>query len=361
MNTGKYESHLRGGADFGPVCLVTGAAGFLGGELVSALVRRGYEVRALDNRPLSGPRGVKNVRAFTGDIRDYGSVLEAARGCDTVFHTAAIMNLVGFCGKSARKETFDINHGGTLNVVRACREAGVPRLVHTSTNTVCYDPGPVRDGDESRPYAGKYLDIYGESKMLGEKAVLEADGKDGLRTVAIRPAGVWGAGDGCYMLRRMVEQVAAGKLVATIGDGSSLADNTHVVNLVLAEFLAAGRLAENPDSVGGKAYFVTDEEQMNLWDWFAPLINGLGRRVPDRKIPAGLMYAVAWVSEMIHKFGGPRPVMSRLEVHNVTTTFTFRTDRARSELGYRPLVGQAEGMKELLPWCREIMREACGG
>jgi 3beta-hydroxy-delta5-steroid dehydrogenase/steroid delta-isomerase len=346
---------------FGPTCLVTGAAGFLGHALVKALRARGYTVHAHDIRPLADYKADKKIKTFVGDIRDYDSVLKAAKGCQTAFHTAAAMTFLGILKPSLRRSTFDINLGGAQNVIRACQACGVKRLVHTSTNTVCFSMGPLVGGDESRPYSNEYIDVYAESKAQAERAVRAANGVQGLRTVAIRPAGLWGADSRCYMMKRVIQEVANGKLVATIGDGKGLADNTHVENVVAAEFLAAEKLIVRPAVVGGKAYFVTDEEPMNLWQWFRPMIEALGYKLPKMKVPASLLYFIGWIGEITHRFGGPRPAMSRLEIHNLTTSFIFKTDLARKELGYRPVVQHRGGMEAALPWARQVLAEALAG
>lgn len=340
--------------DLGPLCLVTGGAGYLGSRLVQALVDRGLRVRAFDRRPLDGPLARHpSVELVVGDLRDRRDVRRAARGCATAFHTAAVMNFLGVCRPSTRQEVFDINLEGTRHVLEACQTEGVPRLVYTSTNTVCYDDGPVHLQDESRPYAREPLDVYAQSKIAAESLLLAADGQ-GLRTTAIRPAGIWGSGPGCYMMAKFIDELRKGSLVVTIGDGTALADNTHVANVVSAELLAAEALVRAPATVGGQAFFVTDEEPMNLMEWFRPLIEGLGHRVPTRSIPAWPLYRAAHLLEWAHRFGAPRPFMTRLEVHNLTTTFTFRTEKARRVLGYRPLVQHAAGMKECLAYYRSI-------
>lgn len=332
--------------ELGPTCLVTGGAGFVGRALTRALLDRGLKVRSLDRRPLDGDLARHpSVTALVGDLRDREAVCAAARGCATVFHTAAVMNFLGVSRRSVRDEVFAINVEGTAQVVDACLRSGVARLVYTSTNTVCYDEGPVHLADEARGYARRPIDLYARSKIAAERLVLAADGPR-LRTVAIRPAGIWGPGPGCYMIEKFVSEVRAGRLVATVGDGTALADNTHVQNVVSAELLAAEALARSPDKAGGHAYFVTDEEPMPLMEWFRPLVEALGHRVPSRSIPAWPLYQIAHLSEWAHRFGAPKPFMTRLEIHNLTTTFTFRTDKARRELGYRPLVQHAAGMAE---------------
>lgn len=340
----------EGSVDFGPTCLVTGAAGFLGLHLVEALHARGYTVHALDRKPMPRIDGVHN---FQGDIRDYDLVRRAATGCRTVFHTAAIIDLLGVCRPSLRREVYGTNVEGTRNVIRACQDVGALRLVHTSSNNVCFTPRHVVAGDESHPYALRPYGIYPETKAEAERAVLAANDAGGeLRTAALRPSGIWGSGPGCYMLSKFLDQLGRGRLVANIGNGRALADNTHVINLVHAELLAAEKLTVAPEVAGGQAYFITDEEPMNLMDWFKPLVEALGHRMPRLSIPGAPLYYLGWLGEWLHALGGPRPMMSRLEVHNLTSSFTFRTDKARRDLGYRPLIGRDEGMRECLASCR---------
>ena len=345
--------------NFGPKCMVTGSSGFLGRALTESLVEHGYTVHALDVRPF--PDKNRHVKSFTGDIRDYDTVLSAAEGCSTVFHCAAVMNFLGLSRQSIRDEVFGINVGGTENVVKACVEAGVSRLVYTSSHNVCFDPGTVINGDESKPYAASYLDLYSETKTEAEKIVLSENGKHGLNTVALRPGGIWGPDKSCYMFSKFIDQLEKGKLVATIGDSGAIIDNTHVDNLVQAEIQAASKLIESPEIVGGQAYFIMDEEPMNLMEWFRPLIEGLGYKMPDKSIPRFPMYWLAFLAECLYFAGGPRPFMTRLEVHNLTTKFTFRTDKARRDLGYRPTIGNAKGMKECINFYKKIINNNGAG
>ncbi len=338
---------------FGPACLVTGGSGFLGRALTKALLERGCTVHSFDIRP--GTDHHPRVNYFTGDIRDYGAVRAATEGCATVFHCAAVMNFLGICRPSVRREVYGINVAGTENVIRACRKAGVKALVYTSSHCVCFDTRPVIAGDESKPYARRYLDLYGETKSAAEKLVLAADDEGGLRTASLRPGGLWGSSDDCYMFAKFIQQLVNGKLVATIGSADAVIDNTHVDNLVQAEVLAAEALVKKPGVAGGQAYFIVDDEPMNLMQWFRPLIEGLGYRFPKRSIPALPMYALGFLSECLHFIGGPRPFITRLEVHNLTAKFTFRQDKARRDLGFKPIIGCEKGMKECIEFYKKYI------
>jgi 3beta-hydroxy-Delta5-steroid dehydrogenase / steroid Delta-isomerase len=335
---------------FGHACLVTGGSGFLGRALSRALLERGYAVHSFDVRPDATPH--RHINYFTGDIRDYSAVRAATEGCSTVFHCAAVMNFLGICRPSVRREVYGINVTGTENVVRACREAGVKSLVYTSSHCVCFDTRPVIAGDETKPYAKRYLDLYGKTKTAAEKIVLAANG-DSLRTASLRPGGIWGSSDDCYMFAKFIQQLVKGKLVATIGPADAVIDNTHVDNLIHAEILAAEALMKKPEVVGGQAYFIVDDEPMNLMEWFRPLIEGLGYRVPKRSIPALPMYFLGFLAECLHYIGGPRPFITRLEVHNLTAKFSFRQDKARRDLGFRPIIGNEQGMRDCIEFYKK--------
>ena len=119
------------------------------------------------------------VETIAGDIRDADDVLRACAGVDTVFHTAARS---GIWGSWARY--YDVNVRGTRNVVSACLQQGVPRLVYTSSPSVTFDGGHQRNVDESIGYARRWLSHYSHTKALGEQHVLEANDPPRLMTCA---------------------------------------------------------------------------------------------------------------------------------------------------------------------------------
>jgi 3beta-hydroxy-delta5-steroid dehydrogenase/steroid delta-isomerase len=336
----------------GPCCLVTGANGYLGRHLVRRLADAGCTVRAFDVVPYAGDVPAEVV---VGDVRIYADVRSACEGVDTVFHTAALINLLARYRLDQRLLVFDVNVLGTEHVLRACRAAAVGRLVHTSSFNVAMGK-PVSGGDESTPTigGGDLLDLYSETKTLSERIVLAADDPAGLRTVALRPGGIWGPGEDSMMIRGFVEQLASGRFKALVGNGRALLDNTHVENAVAAHLLAAAKLRETPEVVGGQAYFVTDDEPMNGIGWFRPLVIGLGHPWPRRRVPGRLLYFIATLLEWFHFLGGPEPTLTRRGVLNITRDGYFRIDKARNQLGYVPRVRAAEGLPAILPDARKI-------
>lgn len=343
----------------GPTCLVTGGSGYLGRHLVARLAALGCRVRAFDVVPCPAAR---NVEPIVGDVRLYGDLRAACEGVDTVFHTVALIDLLARYRPERRRRVFDVNVLGTEQVLRACRAAGVARLVHTSSFNVAMGE-PVRGGDESTRLVGDgdLLDLYSESKALAEQSVLAADDPSGLRTAALRPGGVWGPGDGGMMIARFVEQLAAGRFGVLVGDGRAVLDNTHVENAVDAHLLAAAGLRDTPEIVGGQAYFITDDEPVNGLDWFRPLVEGLGHPWPTRRVPGWLVYRVAALLEWLHFLrggAGPEPTLTRRGVLNLTRDGSFRIDKARKQLGYAPRVRAADGLAAILPDARRLY-DAC--
>jgi 3beta-hydroxy-delta5-steroid dehydrogenase/steroid delta-isomerase len=334
-------------------CLVTGGAGYLGSHLARELLRQGHRVHVLDRREANFAH--ENLECATGDVTRFDDVRRACAGVDTVFHTAACFRFERFATRAQRAEAFAVNQGGVVNVVRAATEAGVSRLVHTSSNNVTFD-SPVVEGDESWPYATRVRDLYTQTKILGERAALEANGRDGLLTCAIRPGGIYGQGEE-VMLARLVETCVRGLYRVTLGDGSALSDIVYIDNLVDAE-IAAARHLEPGSPVCGRAYFVSDGHPINYFEFFRPLVEALGCRQPRWKIPARLALGAAWTGELLHRaLRAPRPLVTHLEVRKTVVSHYNRIGRAKRDFGWEPRVSVAEAREQAIAYCRELAAE----
>ncbi len=337
----------------GPTCLVTGGNGYVGKHLVRRLIELGCEVRSLDLRHFNGDDS--RVQSIVGDIRRFSDMRAACEGVETVFHAAAVINTLTLARPKVRRHVHEVNVLGTECVIRACKDARVKKLIFTSSIVVAVD-GPIRDADENAPYVGKggLPDLYSQTKSQAEKFVLAADDSNGLRTTAIRPGGVWGPGEGAVVVQDFLEHLASGKFKAVIGDGTSVTDNVHIDSVVDAHFLAAQKLTDNPDLVGGQAYFVSDDEPMNPVTWYRPIVESLGYPWPKVQIPSSLAYAIAYVGELAHYLGAPFPSITRRGVLAVSRDASFRIDKARAHLGYEPRTSSAEGLPSLMPELRTI-------
>jgi nucleoside-diphosphate-sugar epimerase len=203
--------------------LVTGGSGFIGRHLVEALLRRGEKVRVLDLLPGSDDR----VEFLIGDIRDRDDLMEACAGVDAVFHTAALTT------QGASKEEYDaVNIQGTEQVINACIECGVSKLIYTSSASVVWDGSHIRRGDESSlRYPSKYLDDYCASKAVAEQLVIQANGAATctgvLSTCSLRPHAVFGPRD-THFVPRLIMRARAGLITHLVGNGRNTADFTYV-------------------------------------------------------------------------------------------------------------------------------------
>lgn len=348
MNINLSESPLT---DLGN-CLVTGAAGFTGSHLVAALLKRGYKVRALvRNTPLDLKH--ENLDYYGGDVEDAEKMMQACHGMDTVFHTVAMIASLGGSAVSERyrRRAHAINVTGTENIIAACQAQGVSRLIYTSSVDTCFNGVEDLYMDEHTPYATRFSCVYTETKIAGEKAVLAANERNDLLSCALRPDGIWGPG-GSLMFDTLVEQLREGKMVARIGGNGALHDHINIDNLVYAHVLAAEALVPG-SPVCGKAYFVSDGEPAQMFDFARPLFEGLGYTVPKLVIPAGPIrfFMTAW--QWLHfKIGLPEPVFSPHELNKLTISHVVHSDAAKRDFDYRPIKSAAACMEEAIEYYR---------
>ncbi|XP_072561258.1 putative short-chain dehydrogenase/reductase family 42E member 2 [Paramormyrops kingsleyae] len=325
--------------------LVTGGAGYFGHRLGRALAGAGYSVILLD---IVKPRWdtPQGVVFHQGDVRDFDSLIEVCQAVDCIFHAASY----GMSGpEQLKKEQIEsINVGGTSNVIKACLQRGVSRLVYTSTVNVAFAGQPIEEGDEdSVPYVplDMHIDHYSRTKAIAEAMVLESNGhplKGGgcLQACVLRPSGIYGPEERRHLHRVMVN-VERRLFSFSFGNQEARINWVHVDNLVMAHILAADGLTPSKGYVAsGQAYFINDGEAVNLFEWFTPLFEKLGHSRPSIHLPVSLVYSAAVLMECLHV--AMRPVVeipllfTRNEVRNIAVTHTFRIEKARRELGFNP-------------------------
>ncbi len=348
---------------------ITGASGFIGGKLAERLLADGRRVRVLARRPLPGLEAL-GAEVIPGDLHDRHAL---ERGCETaatVFHVAGRVGVWG-----PPEDFFRVNVEGTRHLLAACRAARVPRLVYTSSPSVVYNGGGLRNANESAPLCTRAPCAYPTSKAVAEREVLAAHGAD-LATVALRPHLVFGPGDK-NLVPRVIALARAGKL-KIVGSGQNRVDLTHIDNVVDAHLraehaLLAGCAASSPPPVGagappprnlahatrnplawrgpgGRAYFITNGEPVLLWDWINEVLRGVG--VPEIKSHVSLpvAYAAGVVLETAWRVLGRNgePPMTRFVAKELATDHWFDLTAARRDLGYQPLVTMAKATAEVI-------------
>lgn len=311
--------------------LVTGGGGFLGRHLVTALRERGDEVVSYSRgrHPELEERGAVCAQ---GDLLDREALARACAGAEVVFHVAAKAGIWGDADEYRRT-----NVDGTWNVLEACRDARVPRLVFTSSPSVCFDGRDHRMAGNDLPYAENFLAEYPRTKMEAEKLVLAANGSGGLSTVALRPHLIVGPDDP-HLLPRLVARAKAGKL-AIVGDGRNEVSLTWVGNAVDAHLAAADRIeARAPHA--GKAYFVAQKDPVLLWKWIGDLLERLGSPRPTRRVPLRVAYAAGAALEAWWRLTGrsDEPRMTRFLALELARSHSYDMRPAERDFGYRERV-----------------------
>ena len=322
--------------------LVTGARGFVGQWLVKALAERGDEVVASDLEAPSGlPEGVRFVRADLMDPNSAEMLLGESKP-EVVFHSASVVHTRQFGGDSLRA----INVDGTRRLLDAAASTRSERFVYVSSASVVYDGRDIEGGDERLPYASTFPAPYAATKAEAEAMVLERAGD--LRTVAIRPHIVFGPGDTRF-LPAVLARAKAGKLKLGVGRRRSLSDFTYIDNLTEA-LLSADVALRGPDPVGnGEAYFVSNGEPMDFFDFVGRVLTELGLPPVRARVPYAIAFGAAAVAERWQAMRGV-PIghedgLSTFAVRYMCTHHYFSIEKARRDFGYAPRVSLTEGIE----------------
>jgi nucleoside-diphosphate-sugar epimerase len=320
--------------------LVTGAGGFLGQYIAEQLVARGDRVRSFSrgNYPQLDELGIETIG---GDLRDAEAVARACQGVDVVFHSAGVAGIWG-----AWDHFYGINTLGTRNIVAGCLRHAVPRLVYTSSPSVTFDGTDQNGIDESAPYPARWLCHYPHTKALGEQHVLESNGRDGLLTCSLRPHLIWGPRDQ-HLIPRLLDRARSGKL-RRIGDGTNLVDMVYVENAAAAHLQAADALLP-ASPVCGRAYFISQGEPVNCWDWLNEILGLAGIPPIQKSISLPAAWRIGAVLETVYRVFGRQsePRMTRFLAAQLATSHYFDITRARQDFGYSPSISTAEGMRRL--------------
>jgi nucleoside-diphosphate-sugar epimerase len=326
--------------------LVTGGGGFLGGAVVRLLRARGVAVRSFTRSayPWLDELGVE--QAF-GDLADPIAVTRAAEGCDIVYHVAA---KAGAWGRY--RDFYQTNVVGTRNVVAACHQLGIRKLVYTSTPSVVHAGGDIEGANESLPYPKHFDAYYTQTKALAEQEVIAANGPN-LATVALRPHLIWGPGDP-HLIPRILERARAGKL-RRIGSRPVTVDVTYIDNAALAHLLAGDRL-EIGSACAGRVYFITNGEPVDLWGFINRILAVAGLPPLTRTVSAWKARLAGSLLEWLYwllRLPG-EPPMTRFVAVQLSTSHWYDISAARRDLGYTPTVTIDEGLRQLEHHMRSV-------
>jgi UDP-N-acetylglucosamine 4-epimerase len=307
--------------------LVTGAAGFIGSNLVEALLGLDQNVIGLDNLSTGKRENIdERIKFIEGDIRSLDTCREACRGVDMVLHQAAL----GSVPRSIERPlaTHDNNVNGFLNMIVAARDAGIPRMVFASSSAVFGDD-PVLPKVEER--IGQAASPYGLSKHINELYAKVFAYNYGFEWVGLRYFNVFGPrqdADGAYasVIPAWIGALLRGEPAYVNGDGTCARDFCHVDNVVQMNLRAA--MTEDPQALN-QAYNVAHGEITSLTELFETIRALLARRLPHLK--------------------GVRAVYREPRRGDIQLS---RADigKAQRLLGYEPTMRLMDGLEATMDW-----------
>lgn len=321
--------------------LVTGVSGFVGAAVARALAAQGRRVVGLVRA--SSPRA--NLVDFPGelvegDLRDAAAVGRATAGVRHLFHVAADYRLWA----PDPEEIVRNNRETTRIVMQAARDAGVERIVYTSSVATLIPPGKGEPpADESRAAApDQAVGVYKRSKVIAERLV-EAMVAEGLPAVIVLPSTPIGPRD--------VKPTPTGRIIVEAANGRMPAFVDSGLNLVHVDDVAAGHVVALAQGRIGERYILGGQD-VTLGDMLGEIARIVGRRPPTVRIPRGPLFPLAHANEALCRLTGRTPFLTVDSLRMAAKSMYFSSEKATRELGYvaRP---HQEALADAIAWFRQ--------
>lgn len=324
--------------------LVTGASGYLGGNLCRALAEEGHHVRAFVRRSSDLSSLPPSIEIAYGDVTDLPSLLAACAGCEVLFHAAAVVEP----WLPDPSKFITVNVGGLRNVLQAFKETNtLQKIIYTSSY---FALGPT-DGyvaDEKQVHQGElFCTEYEKSKAIADTVALQA-ATDGIPIVLLYPGVIYGPGKqttGNIVARILIERFS-GRLPGYMGRGSDKSSFCHVDDVVSGHIAAMhkGRVGEKYLLTGENASFV------QVFDIAAAITD---TKRPWFCIPLWVLDTYGWISVFFSRITGKLPLISYPTVRVMRHQWAYSCEKARKELGFSPR-SLKEGLAEMLAWLKSI-------
>jgi dihydroflavonol-4-reductase len=320
---------------------ITGASGFVGSAVLRQLIAVGHTVRALV-RPNSDRRNLVElpVEIVTGDLTDRASLDRALVGCSALFHVAAVYRL----WVPQPKEIYDANVTGTRNIMIAAANAGVKRIVYTSSVATL---GLTSDGspaNEDTPVSlADMIGHYKRSKFLAEAEVKKLVEEQGLPAVIVNPSTPVGPRD--------IKPTPTGRIIVDALSGRMPAYVDTGLNLVHVDDVAIGHLLAFERGAIGERY-VLGARNMTLKEILTELAAITGGQPPRIRLPHNLVLPIAYVSEAWARLTrGNEPRVTLVGVRLAKKKMFFSSEKAKRILGFSPRPIE-EALRDAVDWFR---------
>jgi dihydroflavonol-4-reductase len=305
---------------------VTGSTGFLGSNLVQALLERGYEVKALARNKQKAQKvlGHLKLEIVEGDLDNVAKFAAALKGCDVLFHTAAYFREYYAPGNHwATLEKLNVT--ATIELLAAAEKHGIKRAIHTSSSGVIGMKPNHQPGDETTaPDAKRLENLYFRSKLKADEAIGEFLKHSKLEVITVFPGWMHGPGDAAPTAAgQVVLDLLTRKIPAYPDGGTTVVDVRDVANgMILA--LENGKNLDR---------FILAGKYLNLQEIGAAIERISGVPTPKHVLPANIVLAIAWVSERISSITKQPSSMTVEGVKTLLPKDIASSDKAIRELG----------------------------
>ncbi len=306
---------------------VTGGAGYIGSFLIKKLVEAGHSVVSIDNESIGDYSYLRKyegekIALVKGDIRDKEDLMEIWKGCDAVAHLAALSNLE-ICDEQP-EEAVSVNIFGTYQVMEAVKALGIPRVVFCSSAAIYGEPKIIPVSEDSPLDA---LNLYGVTKIAGEKIVNSYWYNDGIETINLRFGNLYGVGlytQWYAVIPKFVKQAIDGEEITIYGDGGATRDYIHIEDIVRAviKSLSTPNLGGETFNLGGETITVNQIAQM--------------------------------VIEEVEKATDTKPkTVNTAPRLGETREFSYDLSKTRTMLGFENEYNVRDGIKQIIEFCLE--------
>ncbi|NNG01583.1 MAG: NAD(P)-dependent oxidoreductase [Desulfobacteraceae bacterium] len=320
--------------------IITGATGFLGRNLAESLHKEGMSVIATGRSADIGEALRKTgINFIPADITDKSQLNNAFSPADVVIHCAATAGDWG-----GYKAFYNTNVIGTRNVIDACKTHDIKKIIFISTPSVYFNGKDRYNIAENEPIPEKQFN-YGKTKLKAEHDLL-ALGKNGFKTIILRPRAVYGKYDNILVPR--ILKLSEKKNFPVINGGRALVDITYVENFVGAVkncFSAA-------DTAWNKVYNISNGDPITINDWFSQVLDIFDRPFKAKNIPEPVAKALAGFMELasLLPFGNKEPALTRFSVGYMAKSMTMSIEKAKQYLNYSPTTSNEKGFIEYRNW-----------
>jgi len=324
--------------------LVTGATGFIGSHLAEELIQRGERVRCLvkrDNFEKDGVPLLKRIGAQItyGDLLDKGSIKDALAGVDKVYHMAAIARPMPI----PDEEYFRVNVMGTKNLLEACKDAQVKRIVHASSISAV-GPAPNRNPMDEKT-ACNPITVYGRSKLSAENVAIECFEIYRTPVIIIRYDMVFGPRD--LVTLNFFKAVNTG-LFPVLGAGMSRIEFTYVKNLI------PGIISAMEKGRPGEIYHLNNGETYRIREVYEAIAKAEMKKLIYFPVPVAFFYLLGRIADKIEKLARIKLPFNSITVRGITSDlWVINTDKAKRELAFRPDIPLQQGIDETVAWYKE--------